>query len=252
MEEFKDRLQKLRREQGFTSAEDFADHLNMKGTTYRSYESGSREPKTTTLLNFARIFNVSIDYLLGVSDERKPLDPSFSIRTFDEEKLLFYFRQLDEAGQEKYLSLLEWSAELSEKTKKIIVPDQDDDMVFDIFKVLPFFPDRPSAGTGSMMFDNESPFNVQVKDSPIARKADFVLQVEGHSMEPKFHNDDFVLVKKQDVVENGEVGIFLYDGQVFIKQLKDDLLHSFNPAYEDIRIDGEIICFGKVLGKAEV
>lgn len=38
------------------------------------YEQGRREPDTTTLLKLARLFNVSIDYLLGHSESPESFD----------------------------------------------------------------------------------------------------------------------------------------------------------------------------------
>ena len=52
----------------------------------------------------------------------------------------------------------------------------------------------------------------------------------------------------------GEIGIFLYDGCAYLKQLVaagDHLaLHSLNPAYPDIRISPELPL--RVLGKVLV
>lgn len=38
-------------------------------TTYRRYESGEREPAATVLWKMADVFEVSVDYLIGRSDE---------------------------------------------------------------------------------------------------------------------------------------------------------------------------------------
>ncbi len=38
-------------------------------TTYRRYESGEREPTATVLWKMADVFEVSVDYLIGRSDE---------------------------------------------------------------------------------------------------------------------------------------------------------------------------------------
>ena len=39
---------------------------------YFKYEKGQREPNNDTLVGIAQFFDVTTDYLLGLSDERKP------------------------------------------------------------------------------------------------------------------------------------------------------------------------------------
>lgn len=53
-----------------------AKELGLPYTTYVNYEKGSREPNSETLIMFSEFYGVSIDYLLGNSDdkEKKPLD----------------------------------------------------------------------------------------------------------------------------------------------------------------------------------
>jgi len=71
------RLKELRREAGHT-LEDFAQLMNDKyGYTFgkssiSQYENNKRTPELSALKNFAKYFNVSLDYLLGVSDIKNP------------------------------------------------------------------------------------------------------------------------------------------------------------------------------------
>ena len=44
--------------------------------TYQRYEKSERLPDTDTLIKLCQYFNVSADYLLGLSDEPTPLKPS--------------------------------------------------------------------------------------------------------------------------------------------------------------------------------
>lgn len=64
---FDDRLSKLREDTGL-SRKEIAIKLNMPYTTYLNYENNEREPNSETLIQIAKFFNVSIDYLLGVSN----------------------------------------------------------------------------------------------------------------------------------------------------------------------------------------
>jgi len=69
---FSERLKQLRDEKDM-SREELAGHLGMSYSTIAKYETGNRFPDQQTLLKIADIFDVSIDYLLGKSDYRKPL-----------------------------------------------------------------------------------------------------------------------------------------------------------------------------------
>ena len=51
-----------------------AEKLGMSQTGYSKYETGENDIPTTVLIKLARIYNTSIDYLLGETDckERYP------------------------------------------------------------------------------------------------------------------------------------------------------------------------------------
>lgn len=65
----------------------------------------------------------------------------------------------------------------------------------------------------------------------------FAVKVAGDSMEPKIPNGSTIIIKKDIVIENGEIGAFCLNEENFVKQkkvVKDKLvLHSFNLAYDD-------------------
>lgn len=58
------------------SQEELAPKLDTTRATISHYETGRNEPDITTLVKYARFFNVSVDYLLGISDIEKPLSSS--------------------------------------------------------------------------------------------------------------------------------------------------------------------------------
>lgn len=68
-----DRLKNLRKEAGITRAK-MAERLNMPYTTLRNYEDGSREPGHDFLIKYAKEFNVTTDYLLGLVEKKEATD----------------------------------------------------------------------------------------------------------------------------------------------------------------------------------
>ena len=65
---FNERLKELRLANGLTQKE-LAKSIEVGRTTISEYESGKIVPKHEGLLKLANYFNVSVDYLTGVSDE---------------------------------------------------------------------------------------------------------------------------------------------------------------------------------------
>ena len=74
----------------------------------------------------------------------------------------------------------------------------------------------------------------------------------GDSMEPKYFDNDIVFVKKNVIVEQGQVGIFTLNDESYLKTLIGNQLVSFNKEYEPISITeyDEFRIIGKVVGKA--
>ena len=63
-----DRIKSLRNEAGYTRVE-LAEKLGMPQTTLRNYENNAREPGHDFLIKIAKEFNVTTDYLLGLSEK---------------------------------------------------------------------------------------------------------------------------------------------------------------------------------------
>jgi phage repressor protein C with HTH and peptisase S24 domain len=72
-------------------------------------------------------------------------------------------------------------------------------------------------------------------------------------MEPTYYNGDKVFVEKCDSVNVGEVGIFIVNGDVYIKELGDKCLVSHNEKYNPIHLseNDSVYCCGRVIGVVE-
>ena len=90
-------LQERRRELNIAQA-DLAKILKISDRAVGYYENGDREPDYSTLLKIADYFDVSIDYLLGASDIKKPNES----KNTDKEFVAFYegYKDLDDADKE--------------------------------------------------------------------------------------------------------------------------------------------------------
>ena len=65
------RLKKLREENNI-SQEQLANKLNVSASSIGMYETDKREPSDEIKTKIAKIFDVSIDYLIGKSDIKNP------------------------------------------------------------------------------------------------------------------------------------------------------------------------------------
>ena len=98
---------------------------------------------------------------------------------------------------------------------------------------------------------------------PADTRADFAVRVEGDSMEPWLKNGSVALVRRGEVIRDGDVGLFFADSGMVVKQYCQDYvgdvrLFSLNrrradadvyiPAASQVRL----CCFGKVLLDAPV
>lgn len=70
MEILAERLRSLRKEKHLRQ-EDVAAQLGLSTNGYQRYELGTREPVASVLCTLADLYDVSLDYLVGRSDERR-------------------------------------------------------------------------------------------------------------------------------------------------------------------------------------
>lgn len=69
--EVKDALRRFRQGVGLNQ-EELADRLGIKRQAYQPYETGKVTPSVGMIIKMSQVFDVSADYLLGLSDEPRP------------------------------------------------------------------------------------------------------------------------------------------------------------------------------------
>lgn len=65
------RIKQLREDNDYTQKY-VSKELKMKQPQYARYESGKREFPIDTLVLLAKLYNTSLDYMIGLTNERKP------------------------------------------------------------------------------------------------------------------------------------------------------------------------------------
>lgn len=207
----------------------------------------------------AMFYGITISELL---DENQAARISISAH---EQKLLEYYNELDDISKASVLGKAEGLAEAARRKKSLdavpkknsnpkIIPFQELSLPNEEYEVeeeyidLPL-PDIPaSAGTG-MYLDNAYAETIRVLSTDEALKADYAIRVSGNSMEPRYYDGDILAVCAQATVEPGEVGVFVYGSERYVKQFGGNRLISINPEYKDIYIkdNDSFFCQGKVI-----
>jgi len=253
-----ERLRSLRSEKEM-SKRDLVSKLPLNYSTYANYESGFREPNSDVLQMLARYYGVSLDYLLGVSENRKKAD-EIAILTECENEHIIKYRQLDTHGREVVDIVLEKEMErvsflnTRNEATKIQAPD-------DRWVVLKVYQQRASAGLGSYLSDDSDTDFEEMRfvATQVSERADFCVRIKGESMEPKINDGDIVFVKAVPKVDPDNVGIFVYDGEAYCKRLRVDqkkgalILESLNKSFAPRQISQpeSLRTVGLVIGIAE-
>ena len=65
------RLKDLREDNDWTQRH-IADLLHISRSAYSAYENGANAPSIEALVNISKLYNTSVDYIIGLTDERQP------------------------------------------------------------------------------------------------------------------------------------------------------------------------------------
>lgn len=240
---FNDRIKEARLASGLTQ-EQVADKIGIAKSTLTGYEKGNREPSIPTVKKLMDILNVDANFLYqDEMTELRQTDETYYSKI--EQEVIKKYRCLDNRGREAVDLLLDKEYRYSTESPREFI-------MLEEAPLRPRYPRLASAGTGQYVFDDIPPEMVEIDEA--YTDSDFVIGVNGDSMEPTYHDYDDLIVKKQPEVNIGEIGIFMINGEAFVKEFKGDHLHSHNPKYADILLNEnmDIRCIGKVIGKREL
>lgn len=154
------------------------------------------------------------------------------------------FYGLNRVGMERaneYISMLRENPSFSHQAK-----------ITRIRRQIPLYDMPASAGSG-VFLDSDSYTLIDV-DENVPEAATLAVRISGDSMTPLFNDGQIVYVHHQQELENGEIGIFVLNGEAFCKKLDSESgsvrLISLNPKYQPIKIkySYELRVIGKVVG----
>ncbi|GAW38499.1 TPA: helix-turn-helix domain-containing protein [Streptococcus suis] len=219
---------------------DLAVLLDVAPTAISAWEVGRNKPLMDKIEQMAQIFNIKKSELLG---ETTPTTALNSLVEQISDKVV----QLTEPNQK---SVLRYSSELLDKQNTVTDSKNTVNELQATYHTYNYYDQPASAGTGQYLND----VKVETIELPIEVDADFVVPIYGDSMEPEYHSGDYVFVKLSVDLSDGDIGVFAYNGDAYIKQLRitdqGAYLHSLNPDYDNIPItaDTDFRTIGEVVG----
>lgn len=248
-----DRIRGLRMQKSLTQKE-LSAAIGVSVVSLQCWESGTKKPSTSAIVALAGQFNVTTDYLLGVT--QKPV-VDISVMSLSEKKLLEDYRILDRHGKDAVRAIC------SIEKSRVLFTRNGDSNVIEIRKAeteprryIPRYT-TPSAAGNSVPLDGDD-FEMILVDDSVPTDADFAVGIQGESMLPYINDGDTVYVSRDTELSIGDVGIFCVDGAMYCKQyyIDDDrnlTLVSANPELRGTNVHvsadsgSDVKCYGKVL-----
>lgn len=228
-----EQIKKYRDIRGMTQQE-IADALGeSSGRVIYNWEKGIGRPDCDKLARLCDLLEVSADELIRCkSMAGRPTATKWNT--------IQKYRALDEHGKE----VVDYLIDSEYKRVETLSRKHKPRMLKVDYYMLP-----ASAGSGNFL-DSEFAEELLVPVSAEAEQADLVISVEGARIEPTSHDGDKPFVEKCDSVEIGEVGIFVVNGDVYVKEFGNTCLISHNEKCKPIRIgeSDSVYCCGRAIG----
>ena len=225
-------------ERGLTQPQ-LAEILHVSKNYIGHWEAGRARPDMNLVPELCRALGITIPEFFGLP---KP-EPVF---TSEQQRFLSSYTLLSPKSrkviEKTILAMLEVECnELREYCEQNFIRRFRDDQ-------------KACAGILNPLEDRQSGEFIFVRSTELTRAADEIITVSGDSMEPTFHDGDELLVQYTSEVGIGEIGIFLINGEGFVKELREGGVYSHNSkAYPFRRFSksDDVRCVGRVLGKLD-
>jgi len=240
--QLKDLIRQRRTEIGKT-LEQIGIEMGVSKATVQRWESGEiKDIRRSKMVALAKSLETTPAYLMGWDSEKS------------------------EAGLSEFPEK-HWSAPLVMAYASAITPKQEATCaVLGIPHVIPDMDDVPNiptcemlvyafpAAAGIPLLAEDDYDRIEFPESVVPSGADFGIRIKGDSMQPTIEDGSIVFVRKQPDLQNGQIGIFMIDGEAACKRYFHKgttvTLRSENPEYADIEIKPyqEFYIAGRVLG----
>lgn len=243
--DFSNKLKDLRLKAGY-SQKDVYEHFKIPQSTFSSWEVGKSEPSGEMLIKLCRFYRC--DMLKEFSSDED--------LNYKEWSLIEKYRFISEHSPDgivtvdtvltREYSIAEQNRKQKERIDALELEQQKLSEQLHAVRIYTYFGEIACAGPG-FYFDEIPTETMEAPDMG----GDFIIGVNGDSMEPDYHNGDKLYVKKTEYISHGDVGIFTIGNECFLKEYGEEGLVSRNKDYDDIPGTEDVRLIGKVIGKVE-
>ena len=209
--------------------------LGLSRNLVSNWEAGRSRPDINIIPALCQALDISISAFFGIPGRPGEL-------TVPEQRHISYYRMLNSDNQELVDAIIgnmldQAARELRKRCERGF------ERTFKNAQLT-------AAGTGNPLEESRYGHYVYVRSDRNSCRADESITVTGNSMEPTFHDGDDLFIEHTETIEPGEIGIFIVNGDGFVKEYQPDGLHSHNPEYPVLHFsDGDDVrCVGRVLG----
>ncbi len=209
------------------------------------FEKSTENIRRTTLIKLADFFDCSLEYLVSdaITNEDYGKNIGFNINSYEKQNIRKY-RALDEYGKKAVDGLLD-----TEYERCTAAVEEEPEIKYIDLKLASL---PASAGTGEYL--SEENYEIMSdKATELTMQADFAVRVAGNSMEPTYYDGDILLIESMPYINIGDIGVFVVNGDGYVKEYGGDRLISHNDEYADIVLKeyDVVICSGRVIGVLE-
>ena len=212
----------FRKENNLTM-EELGSKLGKAKSSISRWIKGERYPKIEEIEEIALFFNTDIETLIfGFDKDSKIIDDINDV-----------LKMLDKFRRTKVYNFA--TEQLKEQNNNVVNINDYIEEETDWYEVK--FYGSVSAGTG-LYLDDEQVETISFGADMVPKGTDFCLKVNGDSMEPMFHNGDYVFIKRETDFRNGTIGAVIVNGEAYLKKIyitdNSIRLVSLNKKYKDI------------------
>lgn len=213
-------IKKIRKRKGLTQKQ-LSELTGLKQNTISNHENGNRSIDEVDIHVYSSALGVSPKELFDSYKESS-------------DNITEIYNQLNSDRQTKVYDFA--TEQLKEQNKVVSFNDyiEEESEWYEVK-----FYGSVSAGTG-LYLDDEQVESISFGADMIPNGTDFCLKVNGDSMDPMFHDGDYVFIKRETDFRNGSIGVVIVNGDAYLKKIyitEDSIkLVSLNKKYKDITV----------------
>lgn len=243
------KIKELRLKLGWTQ-EEMAEKLGVTAQVLANMELGRKKIYGEDILKIAKATGVNIDMFLNENLEEffHNFNSVKRTLTLEENTLIDIYESLTRRTKDFLLDFAHSLKDYESQEVATILPLIQ--RVPAPYTEIDYYDEAAGMGGGQIV-ENPVPEKIKIPAMSVPENADFIINAVGDSMEPTFSTGDKLFIQKTNSINIGEIGLFSYQGEQYVKELGNGYLISHNQSYMPIKIANpeELYVQGKVVGK---